>query len=102
MFKDLLTARSPLSYINLDEIAKKSKFIVRKSKKFSAQGLVNSLMKCIIVGKGSFKDIASMMAKVEKKSISRQGASKRLTESCVDFLSQTAHSIIATQAKPGC
>lgn len=100
MFKAILTARSPLSYINLDAIAKKTKFVVRKSKKFSPEGILDSLIKCVIKGKGSFRDIASTLAPVEKKSMSRQGIFLRINESCVSFLSQTAHAIIALQAKP--
>ena len=100
MFKAILTARSPLSCINLDEIAKQTKFIVRNSSKFSADGILTALMKSIIRGKGSFRDLASSLAPVQKKSISRQGVFLRINEKCVTFLSQTAHALIALQAKP--
>ena len=100
MFKAILTARSPLNYVNLEEIAKKTKFIVRKSRKISAEGVLHSLMKCVIKGKGSFNEIASMLAPMEKKMISRQGVFLRINEKCVTFLSQTAHALIANQAKP--
>jgi hypothetical protein len=42
MFKAILTARSPLSYINLDAIAKKTKLVIRKSKKFSPEGILGA------------------------------------------------------------
>ena len=100
MLKTILTARSPLSYINLTEIAEKTKFVIRKSNKFSPEGILDSLIKCVIKGKGSFRDIASTLAPVEKKSISRQGIFLRINENCVTFLSQTAHALIALQAKP--
>ena len=100
MFKTILTARSPLSCINLDEIAKKTKFVVRKSKKFSDQGILYSLMKSVIKGKGSFRDLASLLAPLQKKSISRQGVFLRINAQGVDFFSQTAYAIIASQAKP--
>ncbi|MFT5905128.1 MAG: hypothetical protein ACI9E1_000721 [Cryomorphaceae bacterium] len=100
MFKAILTARSPLSYINLEEIAKKTKLGFRKSKKFSPEGILDSLIKCVIKGKGSFRDIASTLAPVEKKPMSRQGIPLRENEKCVTFLSQTAYALIALQAKP--
>jgi hypothetical protein len=71
MFKAILTARSQLSYINLEEIAKKTKLGFRKSKKFSPEGILDFLIKCVIKGKGSFRDIASTLAPVEKKPMSR-------------------------------
>ena len=100
MLKAILTARSPLSYINLGEIAKKTKLVIRESKKFSPEGIIDALMKCVIRGKGSFRDIASSLAPIEKKSISRQGIFLRINAKCVTFLSQTAHALIALQAKP--
>lgn len=100
MFKAILTAHSPLSYINLDTIAKKTKFVIRKSKKFSPEGILSSLIKSVIKGKGSFRSLASDLCPLEKKSISRQGVFLRINEKCVTFLSQTAHALIALQAKP--
>ncbi len=100
MFKALLTARSPLSYINLNSIAKKTQFIRRNSRKFSAEGLLTVLIKCVIKGKGSFNQIALDLKPTQHKSISRQGVFLRINENCVDFLSQTAHALIASMAKP--
>ena len=67
---------------------------------FSPEGILDSLIKCVIKGKGSFRDIASTLAPVEKNSMSRQGIFLRINASCVTFLSQTAHALIALQAKP--
>lgn len=100
MFKTILTARSPLSSTKLHDIAKKTKFILRDSKKFSAQGVLTALMKCVITGKGSFREIASLLAGLENKTMSRQAAHKRINSKCVQFLSQVACSIMASQAKP--
>jgi hypothetical protein len=100
MFKAILTARSPLSYINLDAIAKKTKFIRRNSQKFSAAGIVSALIKSVIKGKGSFQNIARDLKSAENKSMSRQGVFLRINDKCVDFLSQSAHALIALQAKP--
>jgi hypothetical protein len=100
MFKSLLTTRSPLSYINLDAIARKMTFIRRKSKKFSAEGILTTLIKCVIKGKGSFNQIATNLKSSEAKSISRQGVFLRINQKCVDFLRQTTHEILATMAEP--
>lgn len=100
MLKAILTARSPLSYINLDEIAKKTKFIQRNSNKFSAGGIITALMKSAISGNGSFLQIATKLKTSEKKSITRQGIFKRINEQCVLFLQQVAYAIISLQAQP--
>lgn len=100
MFKHLLTARSPLTYINLENIAKKTKFIQRNSKKFSANGFITAMMKCVINGKGSYGKIANNLQSSEFKSISRQGVFKRISEKSVQFLQQTAYAVLALQAKP--
>ncbi|MFT5904815.1 MAG: hypothetical protein ACI9E1_000401, partial [Cryomorphaceae bacterium] len=100
MFKSLLTTRSPLSYINLDAIAKKALYIRRKSKKFSAEGILTALIKCAIIGKGSFNQMATNLKSSEAKAISRQGAFLRINESCVDYLRQTAFQLLASMAIP--
>lgn len=100
MFKSLLKTRSPLSYINLDAIAKNVKFIRRKSKKISAEGILTSLIKSVIIGKGSFNQMATNLKSSEAKSISRQGVFLRINEKCVDFLRQTAYQLLNSMAIP--
>lgn len=73
----------------LDPLARKTGFIVRKSKKFSASGFVLSLMKSVITGKASFNQLAANLSHSELKSISRQAVWKRMDTSTIPFLLDT-------------
>ena len=73
----------------LGPLAKKSGFIVRKTKGFSAPGFVLSLMKSVITGKASFNQIAANLTHSELKSISRQAVWKRMDTSTIPFLMDT-------------
>ena len=67
------TLSEPLKRLlnQLDPLARKSGFIVRKTKGFSASGFVLSLMKSVISGKASFNQLAVNLGLSESKSISR-------------------------------
>lgn len=73
----------------LDPLAKKSGFVVRKTKGFSASGFVLSLMKSVITGKASFNQLATNLGNSELKSISRQAVWKRMDLSTIPFLLDT-------------
>jgi hypothetical protein len=100
MLKALLTTRSPLRHIDINAIAKNTKFIRRRSQKFSAEGILSTLIKCVIIGKGSFNQIATDLKFTQAKPISRQGVFFRINESCVNFLRQTAYELLASMAIP--
>jgi len=74
---------------SLHPLAKKSSFVVRKSKGFSASGFVLSLMKSVITGKASFNQLATNLGHSELKSISRQAVWKRMDLSTIPFLLDT-------------
>lgn len=73
----------------LNPLAKKSGFVVRNSKGFSASGFVLSLMKSVITGKASFHQLAVNLTQSEPKSISRQAIWKRMDLSTIPFLLDT-------------
>jgi len=100
MLKSLLTTDSPLSYINLDQEAKKTHFIQRNSNKFSVYGILIALIKCAITGKGSFHHIASYLKDLEEKSSSQQAVYQRINEACVDYLKSVVMLLISLQAEP--
>jgi hypothetical protein len=85
------TLSEPLKRLlnQLDPLARKSGFIVRKTKGFSASGFVLSLMKSVISGKASFNQLAVNLGLSESKSISRQALWKRMDLSTTPFLLDT-------------
>jgi hypothetical protein len=74
---------------SLAPLAKKSGFIVRKTKGFSASGFVLSLMKSVITGNASFNQLATNLGHSELKSISRQALWQRMDTSTIPFLLDT-------------
>ena len=98
MFNHSLTTDSPLKDIDLNQKAKDAKFIQRSSSKISAYGILVSLLKCVISGEGSFRQIASELATVQGKSCRRQAIFQRVNESCVTYLRHVAFSLIAKHA----
>ena len=99
MFQSLLTTDSPLSYIDLDQKAKQTDFIRRKSRKLSAKGILFALIKCVIRGKGSFNQIASHLKDLEEASSSRQSVFQRINEKCVSYLSVVAYALVSNHSK---
>ena len=99
MFKSLLTTDSPLSCINLDQKAKQTDFIQRNSRKFSAYGILFALLKCVIIGKGSFNKIASHLMDFEEASCSRQSVYQRINGKCVRYLSSVAYALVANHSE---
>jgi hypothetical protein len=73
----------------LAPLAKKSDFVVRKTKGFSASGFVLALMKSVITGKATFNQFATNLGHSELKSISRQAVWKRMDLSTIPFLLDT-------------
>ena len=62
-----LVARSKELFGKLESIATQSGLIVRRSKKFSAGGLLTALLKAVISGKGSFTEMAMVLAETGEK-----------------------------------
>lgn len=75
--------------VKLDPLARKSGFVVRKSKAFSASGFILALLKSVITGNASFNQLASNLGNSELKSISRQAVWKRMDLSTIPFLLDT-------------
>ena len=57
------TLLGPTKYLfdQFEPLARKSGFVVRKSKGFSASGFVLSLIKSVITGKASFNQLAASL-----------------------------------------
>jgi len=70
----------------LEPLARKSGFIVRRSKGFSASGFVLTLIKSVITGKASFGNLVSTLGRMEQNCISRQALWKRMDLSTMPFM----------------
>ena len=72
---------------NLESIAKSVGFIERESRHFSAESFLRSLFRSLEDGKASFRKLASRMAPVTEKALSKQALWKRvMKDSCPSFL----------------
>jgi len=81
-----LAARSKELFGKLDSIAIQTGLIVRRSRKFSAGGLLTTLLKAVISGKGSFTEMAMELADIEARSLTSQALWKRVNANAVLFM----------------
>jgi len=81
-----LAARSKSFFSQLETLARKTGLIRRVSKKFSASGLVLTLLKAVSSGKGSFNQLAITMDQSEMESCSAQALWKRIDQRAVHFM----------------
>mgnify|MGYP002526233084 CR=1 FL=1 len=98
MFKTIsgskLADRSKSFFSRLDSFARKSKLIVRRSAKFSAEGFTLGIIKSVLTGKASFNQLAMNLRLSEHKAMTRQALHKRVDQSTVGFmLSATGQAI---------
>ncbi len=82
-------ARSKALFSKLDSIARKTKLIVRKSRRFDAGEFLLTLMKAITTGRASFGQMASTLSKCELTPMSRQALWKRIGIYSVAFMIET-------------
>ena len=80
--------RSQKLFSQLENIARKTKLIVRKSPRFSASDFVLTLFKTIATGKASYNQMASTLKKCTDKPMSRQALSQRIGERSVAFMKE--------------
>ena len=89
-----LADRSKSFFSRLDSFARKSKLIVRRSAKFSAEGFTLGIIKSVLTGKASFNQLAMNLRLSEHKAMTRQALHKRVDQSTVGFmLSATGQAI---------
>ena len=77
---------SKLFFIRLNQIAAKTKFIQRASKKFSAAGYLFSLIQAILTGSASFNQLAISLKISESAPLSKQAVWKRTNRLAVAFM----------------
>jgi len=86
MFKTSPTDCSKTFFARLDSVARKTKLIVRHSRKFSATGYLLALINAILSGKASFNQLAMGLKNSEAFSQSRQAIWKRTDRFAVAFM----------------
>lgn len=86
MFKTSPTDCSKTFFSRLDSAARKTKFIVRNSRKFSAAGYLLALLNAILTGKASFNQLAMTLKSSEPLSLSKQAFWKRTNSLAVAFM----------------
>ena len=82
----LPTGCSKLFFDRLDQVAKKTKFIQRFSKKFSAKGYLFSNIHAILTGKASFRQLAMSLKMSESFALSKQAVWMRTNKFAVAFM----------------
>lgn len=86
MSKLLPTDCSKLFFARLDQVARKTKFIQRASRKFSAEGYLFSIIQAILTGKAAFRQIAMMLKFSASLGLSKQAIWKRTNKLAVAFM----------------
>ena len=81
-----LAERSKTYFSRLDSLARKTKLIVRKSAKFSAEGFMLGIFKAVLTGKASFNQLAMNLGLSEHKAMTRQAVYNRVDQSAVAFM----------------
>ncbi len=81
-----LAERSKTFFSRLDSLARKTKLIVRKSAKFSAEGFTLGIFKAVLTGKASFNQLAMNLGLSEHKAMTRQAVYNRVDQSAVAFM----------------
>ncbi len=79
-------ANFSLSLSDLDAIARKSKLIIRSSRKFSAGGFLLALLRSVTKGDASLNHLAMQLGSFESETMSRQGMHKRFSPASSSFL----------------
>lgn len=82
-------------FAQLDALARQCGLITRRSRKFSAQGFVLSLMQGAIRGTSSLNHLAMALGTFEEATLSRQALHKRFSPESSDFLQNVIGALIA-------
>lgn len=78
----------------LDQLARSTGLILRRSRKFSAEGFLFTLFHAVCRGSASFQAMASQMANFHGASLTRQSLHQRFHERTVEFLQAVLASLL--------
>lgn len=71
---------------HLESLARECGLITRKNRKFSAQGLLLTLLKAISTGNASFSQMAASLGEIQTHNLSRQALHQRMNPKVIEFL----------------
>jgi hypothetical protein len=83
-------------FSKLEHLARISGLIRRRSRKFSAEGFLLSLIQCVTRGTSSFHHLALSLAGFEQDSMSRQAMFQRLSPASTSFLVRVLREILSS------
>ena len=94
------SAAGPLPNVKtLDQLARQSGLIIRKSPRFEASGFLLSLIQAGISGKGSLNQLASSLGNFTPRKLSKQAIHQRFNESSSAFLLSVIGHLIAQKSE---
>ena len=92
MFKTLPVDCSKLLFSRLDKAARKTKFVIQKSLKFSTAGSLFALINAILTGRASFNQLAMGLKHREPFSLTKQAVWKRTNALALDLIVELGES----------
>ncbi len=93
-----LPARSLFSIPRLDEIARKTRFVIRECRKFTPGNFLLTLLKSMCSGKASFNQLAMSLHRADSPAMTRQGVFKRINKFAVAFLIQVISDLLSNHS----
>ena len=94
MHNTLPAARSLFSISRLEEIARRTHFVVRNSRKFSVAAFLLVILQSVSSGKASFNQLAMALMDLNLLSTSKQAIHKRINKHAVSFLHQVIQDLL--------
>lgn len=94
MHNTLPAARSLFSISRLEEIARKTQFVIRNSRKFPPVAFLLVIRKSVSSGKASFNQLAMALKDLNLVSSSKQAVHKRINKYAVAFLHQVIQDLL--------
>jgi len=76
-------------FSKVEDIARNTKLVVRKSRRFTAAAFLLTLLKTVATGKASYNQMASTLGHCDLKPMSRQAFSQRMGEKSEHFIKET-------------
>ena len=100
MFSSFRAAAPHPIFSKLDSLARTSRLIRRRSRKFSAEGFLLSLIQCATRGTSSFQHLASAQAEFEPLPMTRQAMFERLSPASSQFLVRVMQALLSDSVPP--
>ena len=100
MSKPSLTSRSWLSLPDLDSIATKTRLVIRRSRKFSPSGFLQTLLGSVVTGLASLNQLAANLKDLLPASMARQSLHARFDIRSTAFLMAVLCDLMEQRLRP--